>query len=123
MNTETVDTRDTAGAIIEALRAEIRDPGRPLGLLARFAVQEEHGPDVEAAFGVMRPPTLKEPGCLAFELNRDPRNAGHFVVYEQWRSFADFEAHLGTDYVTNLRDRLNELLVGPPKFEVLLPSG
>ncbi len=123
MNTVTVDTRDAAGAVIQAFRAEIRDPARPLSLLARFTVQREHEPKVEAAFSVARSPTLKEPGCLAFNLNRDPRNPGQFVVYEQWRTFADFEAHFRTDYVTHLRAELNELLVGEPKFEVLLPSG
>lgn len=45
-----------------------------------------------------------------------------FVVYEQWRTLADLEAHFRTDYFSRLRTEFNALIVDGPEFRVLLPT-
>jgi quinol monooxygenase YgiN len=122
MHAITLDAGDDVAAIIQALRSELRDPTKPLSLLVRFEVEKAHGEKVEAAFGAAIPPTLNEPGCVVFNLNRDSRDPGRFVVYEQWRNLADLEAHLRKDYVSRLRTELNKLIAGAPEFQVLLPA-
>jgi quinol monooxygenase YgiN len=77
---------------------------------------------VEASFDRARLLTLNEPGCRAYELHRDPRDPSLFVVYEQWRSLADLEAHFRKDYVSAVRGELNALIIGAPEFQVLLPT-
>jgi hypothetical protein len=86
MHAITLDAGDDVAAIIQAFRSELRDPTKPLSLLVRFEVEKAHGEKVEAAFGAAIPPTLNEPGCVVFNLNRDSRDPGRFVVYEQWRN-------------------------------------
>ena len=122
MNTVSVNAKDDIATIIEALRAELRDPAKPLALLVRFSVTAGNSAKVEAAFGRARPQTLNEPGCRAFELNRDARDPGRFVVYEQWRTLADLEAHFRTDYFSRLRAEFNALIADGPEFRVLLPA-
>jgi len=50
-------------------------------------------------------------------------NGIDFVMFEQWRSLADLEAHLRTEHVAELRATLDKLLVGSPEFEVLVSAG
>lgn len=122
MNTISIKAGDDAAALVQAFQVQLPDPAKRLSLLARFAVEAADGPKLEAAFGRAMPFTLKEPGCIVFTLNRDPRDPGRFVVYEQWRSLTDLEAHLRTDYVARLRAEVDELIVGLPEFQVLLPA-
>jgi len=103
-------------------RTELRDPAEPLSLLVRFEVRKTDAAKVEAAFGQAISSTLKESGCRAFHLNRDARDSSRFVVYEQWHSLADLEAHLRTDYISRLRAELDDLMVGAPQFQVLVPA-
>jgi quinol monooxygenase YgiN len=114
-------TGDEVAAIIRSFRAELPDPPQPLALLVRFTVDKADGEKVVAAFGAARPLTLKEAGCMAFRLNREPHDPGRFVVYEQWRNLAALEGHLRTDYISKLRALLDTLIVGAPEFQVLLP--
>jgi quinol monooxygenase YgiN len=113
---------DEVAAIIQSFRTELHDPAQPLALLVRFEVDDADGEKVVAAFAAAKPLTLKEPGCIAFHLNRHPRDPGRFAVYEQWRNLADLEAHLRTDYILKLRAELDILIVGAPEFQVLLPA-
>jgi quinol monooxygenase YgiN len=122
MNTVKIETNDDNAAILRAFRAELRNPADPLAVLVRFKVKEADGEKVEAAFARVRSLTQNEPGSRAYELNRDPRDPGRFVVYEQWRSLADLEAHFRKDYFSALRAEFNELIIGAPEFQVLLPT-
>ncbi len=122
MNTVKIDANDDRAAILQAFKAELRNPAEPLSLLVRFTVKEADGNKVEAAFGHARALTLREPGCRAYDLNRDPRDPGRFVVYERWQSLADLEAHFRKEYFSTLRSEFNELITGTPEFQVLLPA-
>jgi quinol monooxygenase YgiN len=122
MSPNKIDANDDVAAIIEAFRTQLHDPVNPLSLLVRFEVAEPDGEAVLAAFKQAKSRTLNEPGCLVFELNRDPRGSGRFVVYERWRSLTDLEEHLRTDYVAELRSVFNRLILGEPEFQVLLPA-
>jgi quinol monooxygenase YgiN len=121
MNTVTIDASDDSATILRAFGAELRDPAKPLSLLVRFTVEASDAAKVEASFGKARALTVNEPGCRAYELSRDPRDQGRFVVYEQWRSLADLEAHFRKDYFSAVRAELKELIVDTPEFQVLLP--
>jgi quinol monooxygenase YgiN len=90
--------------------------------MVRFEVEKADTEKVEAAFGRARSLTVNEPGCVVYNLNRHPRDPGRFVVYEQWRNLADLEAHLRTDYVSRLRAEFDELIVGAPEVQILLPA-
>jgi quinol monooxygenase YgiN len=122
MSPNKIDANDDVAAIIEAFRTQLHDPVNSLSLLVRFEVAERDGEAVVAAFEQAKSRTLNERGCFVFELNRDPRGPGRFVVYERWRSLTDLEEHLRTDYVAELRSVFNRLILGEPEFQVLLPA-
>jgi quinol monooxygenase YgiN len=122
MSPNKIDANDDVAAIIEAFRTQLHDPVNSLSLLVRFEVAERDGEAVVAAFEQAKSRTLKERGCFVFELNRDPRGPGRFVVYERWRSLTALEEHLRMDYVAELRSVFNRLILGEPEFQVLLPA-
>lgn len=117
-----IEPDDDSAAILQMFRAELRNPAEPLSVLVRFNVKEDDAEKVVSAFGHARALTLSEPGCRAYDLNRDPRVPGRFVVYEQWRSLADLEAHFLKPYFSALRSEFNPRIVGTPDFQVLLPT-
>ena len=45
------------------------------------------------------PFTRQEPGCLRYEIHHSKDDPDSWFVYEDWRSPADFEAHMETPYV------------------------
>ena len=52
-----------------------------------------------------------EPGCVLFMANRSTENPRKFVLYEQFRDEAAFQAHLATDsFKENVLGRIIPLL-------------
>jgi quinol monooxygenase YgiN len=43
-------------------------------------------------------PTRKEPGCLAYELHRDPEHPTRLLFYEKFKDQAALDAHLATPH-------------------------
>jgi len=68
MSTVTIDAADDTTAILQAFRAELRDPAKPLSLLARFTVQGADGAKVEAAFRRARSLTRNDIGTPEFQV-------------------------------------------------------
>jgi quinol monooxygenase YgiN len=122
MNTIVIDTDDTIAAIIQTFGARLQNRAGSLSLLARFAVEEPDRDAIKSAFNRTRSRTLDEPGCQVFELNEDPQQRGHFLVYEKWRSLTDLEAHLRAAHVAGLRALFHRLIVDGPEFQVLIPA-
>jgi len=52
-----------------------------------------HEEELAAQLLALVQPTRNEPGCIAYELHRDPRNEGRFMFYEKFASEAALEAH------------------------------
>ena len=119
---QTITPADDVSAIIGMFRSELPDPTQPFTLLARFRVRDGVHAQVERLFGEARIPTLREPGCVAFEMSRHASDARRFVVYERWKSLADLDAHLRTPYTTKLREAFNALIDGLPEFHVLVAA-
>jgi len=119
MESLTIEPADDVSAIIEMFGKELADPARSFTLLAKFRTRDGTHVDVTRLFAEARVSTLQEAGCLAFELNYQPRDTTRFVVYEKWRALADLDAHLRTPYATRLRTAFNGLIEGVPEFSVL----
>jgi quinol monooxygenase YgiN len=122
MNTIVIDADDAIAAIIQTFGARLQDPASSLSLLGRFAVRESGREQIKSAFSRARSRTLDEPGCQIFELNEDPQQPGHFLVYERWRSLADLGVHLRTAHIAELRALFHGLIIDGPEFQVLVPA-
>lgn len=54
-------------------------------------------------------PTRGEEGCVNYDLHRGAEDPSELMFYENWRSQADLDRHLGTAHVRELLDQLPEL--------------
>lgn len=49
---------------------------------------------VKAELEKLIEPTLKEEGCLQYDLHQDNENPGYFMFYENWESRELWQAHM-----------------------------
>ena len=115
--------QDKTQAIIDQVKAVVKDPGRPFTLVVRLQAREDAGDKLETAFARAIPTTRKEKGCVAYVLNRDPKMPGHYLLYEQWRNVAALEKHLKARHITTLLAELPEMLAAAPEVQILVPAG
>ncbi len=54
-------------------------------------------------------PSRSEPGCLRYDIYQSVDDPNAWFVYEDWRSRADFDAHMSTPYVTAFLSQVPEL--------------
>ncbi len=54
--------------------------------------------DVARELGALLVPTRQEPGCLDYQLHRDPENRLKFLYYERFASQAALDAHLASPH-------------------------
>jgi len=62
------------------------------------------------------PPTLEEPGCLAYDLHQSLTDPAEFMFYERWASDAALAAHAASTapHRLELREQLGDLTEGRP---------
>jgi quinol monooxygenase YgiN len=118
--TKTADLDDVS-AFVGTFETQLGSRMIPFAMIARFRVAEDSQARVEQAFEKAVPPTLTEPGVLAYQPHRDPTDAAGFVVYERWKSLDDLEAHLRMSYIAALRQEIDAVMVGAPAFNLLRP--
>ena len=57
--------------------------------------------------------SLREPGCLRFDILQAPDDPARFVFYEAYRSAADAAAHKETGHYLRWRDRVAPWMAEP----------
>lgn len=67
--------------------------------------------------------TLKEAGCLAYELHQDLEDPTKFVFFERWKSPQALSDHLGAAHTTKLLGAVGKVLDGAPTFAVYQKPG
>src|SRR5262245_39834258 len=100
--------------IAAQVKAAVKDPAKPFTMLVHLKTREGAGKKFEAAFAKAIKPTRKEKGCLAYDLNHDPKTPTRYLLYERWENLASLEAHLKSAHITALLKELGDLLEGPP---------
>jgi quinol monooxygenase YgiN len=55
--------------------------------------------EVETAFDQMRDATLKEPGCLEYQVYLDRKEPGMVLIFERWVDEAALQAHFATPHM------------------------
>ena len=68
-----------------------------------YTFPEDKAGEVERIFRELRAASLREEGCLGYEVCRGDADApGTFVLYETWRDQAALDAHYGMEHFTRL---------------------
>lgn len=57
-------------------------------------------------------PSRNEPGCMSYDIHRSIDDADLWMVYENWRSADDLEAHFALPHMQAFVGKLPELLAG-----------
>jgi quinol monooxygenase YgiN len=115
-------SQEKPNPLLAQIKAGVKDPTKPFTLIVQLQVKEGSEGKFETAFARAIPPTRKEKGCLAYDLNRDARKPTHYLVYERWQNLAALEAHLKSAHITTLLREVGDLLAGPPEGRILLPA-
>jgi quinol monooxygenase YgiN len=92
-------------------------------VIARYKARPGEEGRVEAALDQMRAPTRAEPGNLDYQVLRDPREHGVYMLFERYVDEAAFRAHLDTGhFVTWLKGQVLPNLDERTRFD-LVPLG
>jgi quinol monooxygenase YgiN len=114
---------DKKNPILEAARENVSDPKKPFTMVVMVKVQEGQGKSFEKLFQPAIQATRKEKGCIAYDLNRDLKDATKYYVYERWKSIAALEQHMETEHIKTLLSKLPEVLAGPPEAMFFAVAG
>ena len=81
-----------------------------LTLIAKLTAKPEHADAIgEGLFGLLAQ-TRSEEGSIDYHFHRDNDDPRVWVLYENWRSRADLDAHFEQPYTKALMARFPELL-------------
>jgi quinol monooxygenase YgiN len=88
----------------------------PLTLVVTFQARPGKEAELRKTLLGLVPLTLKEDGCINYDLHADPKDPARFLFYENWTTKAHHNTHCETAHVQNLHMRMDELCVEPPKL-------
>ncbi len=72
---------------------------KPLTITASILAKPEKRELVRQSLLNLIPPTLKEEGCLNYDLHQDNENPNRFFFYENWESRALWLNHNDSDHI------------------------
>ena len=70
-----------------------------LTIVASIFVKEAHREFVKSELIKLIAPTLKEKGCMNYDLHQDNENPNHFMFYENWESWDLWQDHMKTEHI------------------------
>ncbi len=85
-------------------------------VVAIIRVKDGQEARAQAALQSIVPPTLQEPGCLAYDLHQSFTDPTEFMFFERWESEAALAAHAASSapHRLALREQLADLAEGRP---------
>ncbi len=86
---------------------------KTLSVTALFQAHLGQEEELKNALLSLVAPTLKEKGCLNYDLHQSLEDPTKFLFYENWTSREELDAHLQSDHVKAALQQVNELLAKP----------
>lgn len=77
-----------------------------LPVIAIFTAKPGFEDKLEQLFRSVVDTTLREEGCISYQLNRDLANPRRFVFIEEWGSQADLDRHLAAPHMMPLSEQV-----------------
>ncbi|AMV27920.1 autoinducer-2 (AI-2) modifying protein LsrG [Gemmata sp. SH-PL17] len=105
--------------VVALIKSKVKDEKKPFALLVTFKVKAGNEKKFEEAFAPALVATRKEPGCVAYYLNRDPDEPTTYVMYEHFKGIAALEAHMKEKHTGTLLGTVIPMCEGEPKIKVL----
>lgn len=93
-------------------------PDKHTRIIAHFAVKPECAADFIAAIrDNLVAPTLKEPGCIQYDLWQDTADPNRFAMVEVWESDEALEKHLSQPSLQEAVGRLMPMAAERPRVQ------
>lgn len=73
-----------------------------LSVVAIFVAKPGFEQKLEQLFRGVVDTTLREEGCISYQINRDIENPRRFVFTEEWRNEVDLDRHLAAPHLQAL---------------------
>ena len=86
----------------------------PISKVAFFAAKRGEETRLGLQLMALVSPSRNESGNLRYEVFQDTGDDGLWIVVEDWRSAADFDFHMTTDYVQAFLGQVPALCDGEP---------
>lgn len=67
-----------------------------------YTFPNERADEAERLLAELRDATVREDGCLGYEVSRGNEDRNMFVLYEKWRDQAALDAHFKMDHFVRL---------------------
>jgi quinol monooxygenase YgiN len=103
---------------VALVKSKVKDTTKPFAIVVEFKVKGGKEKEFEATFKPALAATKKEPGCIAYELNRDPDQPDVYLMFEKFKSVAALEDHLKQQYTKTLLEAVGPLTEGGLKIKV-----
>ncbi len=84
----------------------------PFTISAKITARPGREADAARVLHDLLAPTHSEPGCIQYDMHRSLEDPRVFLFFENWKSKADWEAHMETPYLRDFVARGDELLEG-----------
>lgn len=110
---------DEESPIVKLIKSKVKDDKQTFAILVTFKVKAGSEKKFEEAFGPALTATRKEPGCVAYVLNRDPDDATTYIMYESFKGIAGLNAHMKEKHTQTLLATVIPMCEGEPKIKVL----
>lgn len=82
-----------------------------LTIIAKVEAKKESLTQVKAELLKLIAPTLKEDGCIQYDLHQDNENPSVFMFFENWESQDLWEAHMQSSHLKAFVESTDGLLV------------
>lgn len=109
---------DDENPVVTLVKSKLKEHDKPFGMTVKFKVKAGEEKAFEEAFKPCLAGTRKEPGCLAYFLNRDVEEPATYVVFERFKKVSALEDHAKSAHVTALLKKLPSLTEGDPVVKV-----
>ncbi len=87
---------------------------KTIRIIALFRAQSGKEAALKDFLGKFIEPTLKEEGCIAYELHQNTSDAADFIFIEEWASHASIDAHMKSPHIQAALPKVGEYLSAPP---------
>src|SRR5262245_50252698 len=110
---------DEENPVVKLIKSKLKDEKKTFAILVTFKVKAGNEKKFEEAFAPALEATRKEPGCIAYFLNRDPDAPNTYIMYESFKGIPGLEAHLKEKHTQTLLATVIPMCEGAPEIKVL----
>jgi quinol monooxygenase YgiN len=96
--------------------ARVKTIKGPFTIIVNFKIKKENSKKWIETVRPLIAATLKEDGCIAYDVNRDIEDTTRYTIYERWRSAEALEKHLDEPHTKKIVDAMRTLGEGEPRF-------